>query len=272
MKHEVREMLARMGILIELSQDELIERLYHDVYKRQIDIIEDLQNQIKSMGQEYRSLQQEAFFLDGSLVTKENDYVTEILAFLKEEYWEKFQEFLKEDEELRSNIPKKPFKVMGTGSRSMLTDPDAKEIYSNLEAEVLRLADKYDLHLISGMAEGWDEAIAKVAMRNGIPYTVMIPNKGYGEYYWGKNSLLKKSRMNVFNELVKHATKVVYVCDSIYEEIDGKKVHANFIRNQAMVDECHGALVYKPQSRGTRDAVERLEKANKPYKVAPFKK
>jgi predicted Rossmann-fold nucleotide-binding protein len=166
---------------------------------------------------------------------------------------------------------KKKMSIMGTGSRSMLTEPDVKEIYFNLEAEVLRLADKYDLHLISGMAEGWDEAIAKAAMRNGIPYTVMIPNKGYGNYYWGKNSLLKKNRMNVFNELVKHATKVVYVCDSIYEEIDGKEVHANFIRNQAMVDACDVALVYKPESRGTKDAVERLQKAKKRYKVAPFK-
>jgi hypothetical protein len=63
----------------------------------------------------------------------------------------------------------------------------------------------------------------------------------------------------------------VYVCDSIYEEINGKKVHANFIRNQAMVNACDMALVYKPGSRGTRDAVQRLKKADKHYEVAPFK-
>jgi len=165
---------------------------------------------------------------------------------------------------------KKKMSIMGTGSRSMLTEPNVKEIYSNLEAEVLRLADKYDLHLISGMAEGWDEAIAKAAFRNGIPYTVMIPNSGYGNYYWGKNSLLNKNRINVFNELVEGANNVIYVCSSLYQKIDGKRVHANFVRNQAMVDACDGALVYKQESRGTRDAVERLRKANKPFKVAPF--
>jgi len=174
------------------------------------------------------------------------------------------------EELMPKEINNKPFYVMGAGSRSMLTEPNVKEIYSNLEAEILRLADKYDLHLISGMAEGWDEAIAKVALRNGIPYTVMIPNSGYGNYYWGKNSLSKLNRIKVFNELVEGANNVIYVCSSLYQEIDGKRVHANFVRNQAMVDACDAALVYKPESRGTRDAVERLRKANKPFKVYPF--
>ena len=163
-------------------------------------------------------------------------------------------------------------KIMGTGSRSLVISPDAKAVYQNLEQEVLRLQVKYpNLHLISGMAEGWDEAIAKVAMRNSIPYTVMIPNLGYGSYYWGKNSLLKRDRMGTFNELITNATDIVYVCKYIYEDVDGIRTHANFIRNQAMVDACDGALVYDATSSGTRDAVTRLKKAGKPYKVYPFK-
>ncbi len=149
----------------------------------------------------------------------------------------------------------------------MVTEDNVKAIYANLEAEVLRLAAKYpNLHLISGMAEGWDEAIAKAAMRNNIPFTAMIPNKGYGNYYWGRNSLLKIDRMNTFNQLVNAASNVIYVCSSLY--VDG--VHSNFVRNQAMVDACDGALVYEATSSGTRDAVNRLTKAGKPYKVYPF--
>lgn len=163
-------------------------------------------------------------------------------------------------------------KIMGTGSRSMVLAADAKAIYDNLEQEVLKLQVKYPtLHLISGMAEGWDEAIAKVGMRNNIPYTVMIPNLGYGSYYWGKNSLLKRDRMNAFTELITNAADVVYVCKYIYENVDGVRTHANFIRNQAMVDACDGALVYDATSSGTRDAVTRLKKAGKPFKVYPFK-
>lgn len=159
-------------------------------------------------------------------------------------------------------------KIMGTGSRSMVKAPDAKAVYDNLEAKVLLLAAKYpDLQLISGMAEGWDEAIAKVAQRNGIPYIVMIPNQGYGDYYWRRNSVLGYDRSDTFKLLVKHASQVVYVCKTLY--VDG--VHANFVRNQAMVDACHGALVYKPESAGTRDAIARLKAAGKPYMIAPFK-
>lgn len=158
-------------------------------------------------------------------------------------------------------------KIMGTGSRSMITRHDRVEIYQNLEAEVLRLAAKYpELHLISGMAEGWDEAIAKAAMRNGIPYSVYIPNNGYGRYYWGDHSLLGVDRMHQFNELVLNATERIVVCKSVYEN----GVHANFIRNQAMVDACDGALVYDPTSSGTKDAVARLNKAGKPMKAYPF--
>lgn len=154
----------------------------------------------------------------------------------------------------------------------MILAADAKAIYDNLEQEVLRLQVKYPtLHLISGMAEGWDEAIAKAAFRNNIPYTCYIPNLGYGKYYWQQNSLLKRDRMDTFTELIANATDVVYVCKYIYENVDGVRTHANFIRNQAMVDACDGALVYDATSSGTRDAVTRLVKAGKPFKVYPFK-
>lgn len=160
-------------------------------------------------------------------------------------------------------------KVMGTGSRSMVTDPNAKNIYNTLERYITILHEEDpDLVLITGMAEGWDEAIAKVAFRNHIPYICAIPNKGYGEYYWGKHSLLGVNRMNTFNQLVNGAAEVVYVCAGIYEN----GVHANFVRNQWMVDNCDSALVYNPQSSGTRDAVARLTTAGKPYEVFPFTK
>jgi len=159
-------------------------------------------------------------------------------------------------------------KIMGTGSRSMVVRNDRVAIYQNLEAEIIRLAAKYPtLHLISGMAEGWDEAIAKAAMRNDIPFTAMIPNRGYGDYYWRRNSLLKVDRLATFNQLVNAANEVIYVCKGLY--VDG--VHANFVRNQAMVNACDGALVYEPTSSGTQDAVRRLTEANKPYKTYPFK-
>jgi hypothetical protein len=149
----------------------------------------------------------------------------------------------------------------------MVTHKDRVAIYNNLEQEIFRLADQHgDIVLISGMAEGWDEAITKIGMRNEIPYICCLPNKGYGDYYWRRNSLLGVNRIETFNELCEKANDVVFVCDTLY--VDG--VHANFIRNQFMVDLCTHALVYDKSSAGTRDAVKRLEAAGKPFKAYPF--
>ena len=158
-------------------------------------------------------------------------------------------------------------KVMGTGSRSMVTNPHRHNIYANLEQKVLQLREQYpDLVLISGMAEGWDEAIAKVGMRNEIPYEVALPTNTYGQYYWAQHSVLHRNRIAVFNELVEHACTVTIISKSLY--LNG--LHANFVRNQYMVDRCNKALVFNPTSSGTRDAVARLVSAHKPYLVSPF--
>lgn len=156
------------------------------------------------------------------------------------------------------------FKLMGTGSRSMVTRKDCREIYARLEEKILFMNESDDLHLISGMAEGWDEAIAKVGMRNGIPYSVYIPSPTYGTYYWGQHSLTGKNRKATFDKLCGHAAEVHVVC------ADHQFGKANFVRNQAMVDACDGALVFDSSSSGTRDAVNRLSKATKPFEIYPF--
>jgi hypothetical protein len=166
----------------------------------------------------------------------------------------------------------KVYKVMGTGSRSMILEPNAKEIYALLEYYLLLKAEAHpDLVLISGMAEGWDEAIAKVGLNNNIPYHVYLPNSGYGEYYWGRNSLLKRNRMTMFNKLLNGADDVTLVCHDLYGyDETGRRVHSNFLRNTAMVEAADYAVVYSPSSPGTKDAVQKLKKAKVPYSIYPF--
>jgi len=156
--------------------------------------------------------------------------------------------------------------IMGTGSRSMLTHPDRKMIYANLETHIMNFAMFEEITLITGMAEGWDEAIAKVGMRNDIPYIAYVPHPTYGDYYWGRKSLTGKNRLNTFHELLAHATETIVISQHLY--VNGQ--HVNFLRNQWMVDACDMAVVYDSQSRGTRDAVARLKMADKPYQVYPF--
>lgn len=185
--------------------------------------------------------------------------------------------------------------IMATGSRSMVTDPNAKTIYENLKAHILHLKDLEPDHhiiLITGMAEGWDEAFAKIGMREGIEYHVYLPTRDYGNYYWGQKSLTGHNRMEMFNQLVDGAARVTYLED-IYGEprfmrmrevdqwtiagpnyfVNGIWIHANMARNQVMVDNARGgrALVYDTGSAGTRDAVSRLRTNKLDYEVYPFK-
>ena len=156
---------------------------------------------------------------------------------------------------------------MGTGSRSMIMHPDAREHYEYLRHIILAARDADDeLVLISGMAEGFDEAIAKIGMREGIPYIACVPNPTYGNYYWRDHSVTGRNRIETFRELMSHAQDIIFVCNSIYQNGE----HSNFVRNQYMVDICDMAYVYKPQSSGTRDAVRRLDRAEKPYFILPF--
>jgi hypothetical protein len=178
--------------------------------------------------------------------------------------------------------------LMYTGSRSFITLPDAKAKYDLTEAHVLKVNEVTPLHSIIGMGEGWDEVGAKIAYRNNLPYTCIIPNHGYGRYYWAEHSLTGTNRIAMFNELVHGATEVIYLED-LYGPVirggdagvGGKLAYApgfmvgthwqmaNFLRNEEMVVRCDRAYVYDAGSPGTAHAVERLKAHHKPYKVYP---
>lgn len=151
----------------------------------------------------------------------------------------------------------------------MITDPNGPAHYEIIKNIILILREKIgdDFRLISGMAEGFDEAIAKVGMREGIPYIAAVPHPTYGEYYWGKKSKTGKNRMPMFAELLACADEVVFVSKTLY--VNG--VHANFVRNQWMVDHANFSLVYNAKSSGTRDCVARLTAANIGFIEFPFR-
>lgn len=160
-------------------------------------------------------------------------------------------------------------KVMGTGSRQMVVDPNRVKMYEKLRTMVLAMRDiDPELVLISGLAEGFDEAIAKIGMREGIPYIAAIPNPTYGNYYWRDHSLTKRNRLATFRELVANSEEAVFVCDSVYQY----GIHSNFIRNDWMIKECDFALCYDAGSSGTRDAIKKLHAVDKKivYLTPPF--
>lgn len=146
------------------------------------------------------------------------------------------------------------FVIAGTGSRSLVNDEEKMEKVEDYLIDLLTQAKAKhgnNLVVISGMAEGFDEALARAAMCVGVTLIAAIPNKGYSAYYWRDNSQLKIDRMNTFQDLAGYAHRsggVHYVCGkNIY--VDGK--HSNFVRNEWMADRADVVWVYNPTSRGT---------------------
>ena len=158
--------------------------------------------------------------------------------------------------------------LTGTGSRSLQTasNEGKNTVLATIRSHIETLRPDF---VMSGMAEGFDKALALVALQEGIPLIAAVPNTGYGRYYWSKNSLTGTDRLAEFDKYLAGAKEVVYVCSSIYEH----GVHANFHRNQYMVDrtkeEGGWFLVYDPASKGTSDCLRRIKKASLPWFVVP---
>ncbi len=118
---------------------------------------------------------------------------------------------------------------------------------------------------MSGGAEGWDELLARIAIRLGVRLWLALPNKGYLRHYWGRASLLNRDRSAEADGLVAAAWKVTHVMEQIHGttalKLDG--LHANFWRNQFMVERSDDFVVWNPESTGTAHCVRVIRQAGK---------
>lgn len=106
--------------------------------------------------------------------------------------------------------------------------------------------------VITGMALGWDTALAVAAYTLGVPYTAAVPFKGQ-ECRWPKDS------QDQFNFLLSRAEEVVYVCEDGYAAWKMQK------RNQWMVDRCDQVLaLWDGSDGGTGNCIAYATKVNKP--------
>lgn len=128
--------------------------------------------------------------------------------------------------------------VAGTGHR-----PNKLGGYSvKVESRLIYLAESYLSEnkpdfVISGMALGWDLALAEASIRQSIPFIAAVPFKGQ-ESVWPK-----KSR-DLYNEILNQAKDVVYVSDPGYSSYKMQ------IRNKWMVDKCNILLALWDGSEG----------------------
>lgn len=109
------------------------------------------------------------------------------------------------------------------------------------------------LQIISGMALGWDQAIAVGCVRLGIPFIAAVPFEGQ-ESMWPIHS------RKMYEALLKAARSVKYVCDP------GYSVEKMQIRNEWMVDNCDSILaLWNGAPGGTENCVKYANLVAKPY-------
>ncbi len=157
--------------------------------------------------------------------------------------------------------------IAGTGTRAIQTESVERK-NEIIDLICGKLKDWMDarpdgVSVISGMAEGFDSALAQAAILMELPLICCIPNPGYGDYYWGKKSKTGKDRSRAFNIIKSAAIEIEYtniyysVGNSLYK--DG--VHMNFWRNQRMVDRCDVLFAWATgptdADGGTSDCIKR---------------
>jgi|GEM_PF-4048452 hypothetical protein len=113
----------------------------------------------------------------------------------------------------------RPYLIAATGSRKTRVTPGLVE---RLDEFLADNAHTHDLMVISGMAEGWDELVARRCVVLGIPLIAALPNPGCGAYYWSaKGSLSGQDRTGELDDLLAAAASVRYICGGLYRNMAG---------------------------------------------------
>lgn len=106
--------------------------------------------------------------------------------------------------------------------------------------------------VISGMALGWDQALAQASYDVGIPWHAYIPFEGQ-EKAWPETS------QATYHELLRHAARKVYTSAPGYAAWKMQR------RNEAMVDACtHVLALWDGSEGGTHNCVKYAELKGKP--------
>ena len=143
--------------------------------------------------------------------------------------------------------------ICGTGHRPDKLGGYTDEAFKKLTEFIkdILAADKPG-HVISGMALGFDQALATAAMELSIPWTAALPVKEVNPRWFPKSKAYH-------NFLLTQATKIHVVCEGGYA---AWKLQS---RNKWMVDNSHVVLaLWNGSSGGTANCVTYANQTKKP--------
>lgn len=135
--------------------------------------------------------------------------------------------------------------VAGTGHRPDKLGGYSSAVYDKvLDTAMHALRDTRASTVISGMALGWDTALAEAAFLLNIPYMAYVPFEGQ-ESKWPPDSQI------LFRRLLEHAQKVVYCSPP------GYAAYKMQVRNARMVDDADViAALWDGTPGGTSNCIE----------------
>ena len=194
-------------------------------------------------------------------------------------------------------VPDDAVLIAGTGPRSLaVADQITREaVVEALTYEVRRLKKRYadQLVVVSGGAEGFDEAWFKVAEREGVATLMCAPSQNASFYAWGpRGSQSGRDRTAQLRKMLDSATHQLWVDEQIYVERetgvwslagdDGPFVdwargtshwkrqagteHINMVRNRYMTVIADGFEVFASDSPGTNHCLRTIKQAKVPYR------
>jgi uncharacterized phage-like protein YoqJ len=143
-----------------------------------------------------------------------------------------------------------------TGHRPPKLGGYSNEMQDELEGFAHRWLRRLNPELVyTGMALGWDQAIAYACTRHKVPFIAAIPFLGQ-EHIWPEKS------QETYHDLLSHATEVVHVCKDIDEGI----ASAMDTRNRWMINRGDRLLALWDGERGggTYNAVRYAQIKGKP--------
>jgi uncharacterized phage-like protein YoqJ len=135
--------------------------------------------------------------------------------------------------------------IAGTGHRPDKLGGYSEDVFQRLvDLALAELDARRPTRAISGMALGWDQALAEACARYGVPFVVAVPCDGQ-ERMWPQASQLK------YRRLLGDAAEVVVVCPGPYA---GWKMQR---RNEWMVDHASEVwALWDGSPGGTKNCVD----------------
>lgn len=147
--------------------------------------------------------------------------------------------------------------VAGTGHRPNKLGGYTRDARTHLfNTAIKSLEHLQPTKLISGMALGWDQALARACVELSIPFIAAVP-------FAGQETVWPAASQREYHELCEAASDLIIVSPGGYSAAKMQ------IRNEWMVDHCDRVLaLWDGSPGGTRNCVDYAKTVNKPISNA----